>query len=154
MDQQPSANAQLADFIAKYSPEIQAQAHAVLSKMRERLPNAIEMVYDNYNALVCGFCPTDRPSEAIFSVVLNPRHISICFIHGASMPDPHGILKGSGNQVRHIRLKGPEDLDSPAIRETMKIAIEHAPVPFNPDQPYRLEIRSVSAKQRPRLPSN
>ena len=144
---------QLDGFIAKYSPEVQAQARAILAKMRELLPHATEMVYDNYNALVCGFCPGDRPSEAIFSIALYPRHVSLFFIQGATLPDPYGILKGDGNQVRQVRLNGPEDLDLPAIRETMEIAMQHAAVPFDPAQPYRLVIKSVSKNQRPRIPS-
>jgi hypothetical protein len=143
---------QLAGFIAKYSPEIQEQAALVLAKMRERLPHAIEMVYDNYNALVCGFCPSDRPSEAVFSIVFFPRYISLCFLHGAGLPDPHAILKGDGNQVRNVRLGSPDDLDLPEVRETMEIAMEYAPVPFDPSRPYQLVIKSISAKQRQRLP--
>jgi hypothetical protein len=148
-----SPEEQLAGFIGKYSPAVQSQAIAILEKMRERLPNAVEMVYDNYNALVCGFCPGDRPSEAVFSIVLYPAYVTLCFIHGAGMPDPHGLLKGTGSQVRHIRLNGPDDLDLPAVRDTMEIAMEHAPVRFDPGQPYRLVIKSISVKQRPRLPS-
>ena len=30
--------------------------------MRARYPTALELVYDNYNALAIGFCPTERPS--------------------------------------------------------------------------------------------
>lgn len=146
-----SPNEQLTEFIAKYSPEIQGQAHAVLAKMRERLPNAVEMVYDSYNALVCGFSPTEKPSEAVFSIVLYPRYIAICFIQGAAMPDPHGILQGKGNQVRWIRLSSPADLDRPDVVETMDLALAHAQKSFDPLQPRQLTIRSISAKQRPRI---
>ena len=48
-------------------------AKAVLAKMRTRLPNAIQMVYDNYNFLVIGFSPTERPSEAQIKIVATPR---------------------------------------------------------------------------------
>jgi hypothetical protein len=144
---------QLAGFIARYSPEMQEQAHDALARMRALLPNSVEMVYDNYNALVCGFSPTERPSEAVFSVVLNPRHVSICFIQGASLPDPHSIFLGNGNQVRHIKLKSPADLELPEIRETMRIAMDLADPPFDASRPYCLVIKSISAKQRPRIPS-
>jgi predicted RNase H-like HicB family nuclease len=56
------AENQLAGFIAKYSPEIGTVAYEVLAKMRELTPGAVEMVYDNYNALVIGFGPTERAS--------------------------------------------------------------------------------------------
>ncbi|HEU0175429.1 MAG TPA: hypothetical protein VFV58_14300, partial [Blastocatellia bacterium] len=66
---------QLANFIAKYTPEIGARCQATLAKMRDRLPGAIELVYDNYNALVIGFSPTERASDAIFSIALYPRWV-------------------------------------------------------------------------------
>ena len=61
---------QLDEFLAKYSPEIAALARAVHRKMPAQLPGAVELVYDNYNALVIGFGPSERASEAIFSIAL------------------------------------------------------------------------------------
>ena len=64
--------AQLDSFIAKFTPEVAAIASATLAKMRKRLPNATQLVYDNYNALAIGFGPSERTSDAIFSIaVLN-----------------------------------------------------------------------------------
>ena len=50
-------------FLDAYTPEIAAIAREALAKLRKRLPHAIEMVYDNYNALACGFGPDERVSE-------------------------------------------------------------------------------------------
>src|SRR5205809_6275463 len=106
---------QLDGFMAKYTPEIGRLARAILAKMRERLPGAVEMVYDNYNGLVIGFGPTDRPSEAVFSIVLFPRWVTLCFLQGAKVPDPQKRLRGDGKQVRHIRLASADDLDTPGV---------------------------------------
>jgi hypothetical protein len=46
---------QLAAVIVKYTDEVGAVAHAALAKMRTRLPGAVELVYDNYNALAVTF---------------------------------------------------------------------------------------------------
>ena len=61
-------------------PEIGALAKAILGKMRKRLPRAVELVYDNYNALVIGFGPTERASDAIFSIAVYPRWVSLFFL--------------------------------------------------------------------------
>jgi hypothetical protein len=50
-----SAEQQLASFIAKFTPEVASLMHSILAKMRERYPTALELVYDNYNALAVGF---------------------------------------------------------------------------------------------------
>ena len=141
---------QLSRFLAKYSPEIAAQGRRALAKMRKRLPGSTEMVYDNYNGLVIGFGPTEKPSLAIFSVLLMPDHVTLCFLQGASVPDPNRRLKGSGNLVRHIRLVPPGVLDDPEIVELMNSALYRAKVPIDPKARRKLVIKSVSAKQRPR----
>ena len=147
-----SAEAQLASFMARYTPEIVALASAVLAKMRARLPGALELVYDNFNALVIGFGPTERASDAWFSIALYPRWVNLFFLHGVGLPDPDHRLKGEGNQVRSIRLTTPEVLDEPEVRALMEEALLRARVPPDPDQPRRTVIRSISARQRPRRP--
>ena len=46
MKPSPTPESQLNAFIAEYSPEIAAQAHAVLARMRKLVPGAIQLVYD------------------------------------------------------------------------------------------------------------
>lgn len=75
--------------------------------MRKRLPRFLELVYDNYNALVVGYGPNERASDALFSIVIFPRYVGICFITGASLVDRDKLLQGAGNVVRNIRLSTP-----------------------------------------------
>lgn len=149
----PSPEKQLAGFIAKYTPEVGALARAALARMRARLPGAVELVYDNYNALAIGFSPTERTSDAIFSIALWPRHVSLFFLQGAGLPDPHRLLKGSGKVARHLVLETADDLDEPAVQELIDRALERAPVPLDGGGESRIVIKSVSAKQRPRRPA-
>jgi len=82
------AQEQFEGFLSKYEPGVAAEAKKSLAKLRKLIPNAIEMVYDNYNALVVGFCPGMRPSEAIISIAVMPEWVSLCFLQGARLPDP------------------------------------------------------------------
>jgi hypothetical protein len=148
-----SPEERLQGFIDRFTPEIAARGRDALARMRARLPGAIQMVYDNYNGLVIGFCPTERPSEAIFSVVLFPRSVALAFLQGAGLPDPQGLLQGSGTVARHIVLDDPAILDDPEVEALIAVALERAKKPMDPNAPPgRLVIRSVSAKQRPRRP--
>jgi hypothetical protein len=144
---------QLTGFISKYTPEIGALAQEALAKMRERLPGAIELVYDNYNALAIGFSPTERTSDVIFSIALYPRWVSLFFFRGADLPDPQKLLKGGGKQVRHIVLESAADLDKPAVKALMDRALERSTRPISGAAPGRIIIKSISAKQRPRCPA-
>jgi hypothetical protein len=149
---QSIAERELQGLIDKYQPEIAALARACLKKMRSRLPGATQLVYDNYNALAIGFAPSPRASEAIFSIVLYPRWVTLFFLQGAGLPDPDKLLKGGGKVVRHIVLAAATDLDKPAIQALMVIALNRAKVAIDPGAPGSLIIKSISAKQRPRRP--
>jgi hypothetical protein len=148
-----SPEAQLEGFLAKYTPEIAGLAKAALAKMRKRLPGAVEMVYDNYNALAIGFCPGERASEAIFSIALYPRWATLFFLQGKNLRDPEKLLKGSGSRVRHIVLQSAGMLDDPAVADLMAGALERAAVPIDFTGKRRLIIRSIAEKQRPRRPA-
>jgi hypothetical protein len=144
--------AQLAGFLAKFPPDVRRTAKAALATMRRHMPGAVELVYRTY-ALVVGFGPNERPSDALFSVALYPRHVTLCFLQGALLEDRDRLLKGSGNQVRHIRLVPDASvLDEPGVRALIAQAIAASDVPLNTKQRRKLVIRFVSARQRPRLP--
>ena len=152
MASEKDAERQLASFIAKYTAEIAEQAREVRARMRAKYPAALELVYDNYNALAIGFGPTEKPSEAVFSIALYPRWVTLFFLYGARLDDPHGLLQGEGNVVRHIVLTAPDLLDEPKVGRLMEQAMAQAPRAFDPAQSNRIVIKSVSAKQRPRRP--
>jgi hypothetical protein len=147
----PTAAKQLDFFVGRFSPEIATQARGVLKRVRARLPGAVEMVYDKANALVVGFGPTEKPSEAVLSVVVYPRWILLYFLQGAALADRNGLLKGAGKIGRHIRLTGAKTLDDPLVRELMDDAVELMEVRFTPGQKSRVVIRQVAASRRSRL---
>jgi hypothetical protein len=151
------AQRQLDSFLAKYAPDVEGVARRALTRMRKLVPGAVEMVYDNYNWLVIGFSPTERPADAIFSLVLPPGGVTLCFLQGAGLPDPARLLQGSGNVVRNIRLytSGVADakvLDNPEVLSVINVALNRAKVPMPAKARRKLIIRAVSAKQRPRRP--
>ena len=110
---EPSPRALLSGFISKFSPPIAAQARAVLAALRTRLPGAVELVYDNYNALAIGFGPSERMSDLIVSIAVYPRWVSLFFFNPGELDDPERLLKGSGTMVRHLVLASVDDLGPP-----------------------------------------
>jgi hypothetical protein len=140
-------------FLAKYEKSIAMLAQAAVAKLRKQVPGATEMVYDNYNALVMGFGPSEKASLAVFSIVLYPRYVSLAFLQGAGLPDPGKRLHGDGKVVRAVRLTTAGVLEEREIRELISVAKERAEVRIDPQQRRKLIIKSVSKKQRPRKPA-
>jgi hypothetical protein len=141
---------EFAAFLAKYEPPIAALAKRALTKLRKLVPGAVELVYDNYNALVIGFGSTERASDAFLSIALYPRWVTLFFLNGKSLRDPKKLLKGSGVTVRHIVLESAEDLDRDDIRALIAQAVTKAKLTMGGRR--RMVIKSISKKQRPRRP--
>lgn len=141
------AKAQLDAFIDRFTPAVAAQGRAVLAWLDARLPGAIRLVYDNYNALAVGYAATEKASAVTLSVAFYPRWVSLFFMAGAQLQDPSGLLSGSGGTIRHIRIDDLALLAHPAVAELLAAALALSPLP---DGPGALIIKSVSAKQRPR----
>ncbi|MEP7027128.1 MAG: hypothetical protein ABI960_00905, partial [Candidatus Eisenbacteria bacterium] len=131
----------LAGFVAAYDPAIAARARMARRKMRALLPGATELVYDNYNALVIGFGPGERTSEAAISIALYPRWVTLFFLDGVGLADPRGLLLGSGKRVRRLLIEGPETLESPAVRGLIAQAWKRAGGPATKAGPHRRSWR-------------
>ena len=144
------AETQLAAFLAKFNSDDQRLSRAVRTAVRKRFPTANELVYDNYNFFVIGYSPTTRPSDAIVSIAARADSVSLCFIHGAALPDPKKLLQGAGTQTRFIRLESAAVLARPEVEALVAAAIARARAPLPSTGRGTLIIRSVSAKQRPR----
>ncbi len=55
--------------------------------------------------------------------------------------------------MRNVRLHTPEGLDDPRVDALIAEALAQAEPPIDPGAPQRLIVKSVSAKQRPRRPT-
>jgi hypothetical protein len=148
------AGKQLRSFIDKFEPQHQTLIRAVRRALRKRLPAAHELVYDNYNFFVIGYCTTERPSDCIVSLTAAANGVGLCFIRGASLFDPQKILLGSGNQTRFIRLETVDVLARPEVEALISAAVAQTRTPLPIRGRGKLIIRSVSLKQRPRRGSS
>ena len=142
------AEKQLRGFIAKFEPRHQGLIRAARRALRERLPGAWELVYDNYNFFVIGYSPTTRPSDMVFSLAAAASGLNLFFAQGAVLADPKSVLQGEGKQVRFIRVPSVDVLARPEVEALVAAALRRAK-PFDPAS-GGLVIRSISAKQRPR----
>ncbi len=148
------AEAELDSFIGKFTPVVAALTRELIAKMKRRIPGAQILVYDNYNALAIGFGPSEKAGQAVLSLAVMPRWVTLCFLRGVGLPDPHGLLNGSGTRVRHVRLHTPEAIDDPCIQDLIAAALDRSEPPIDPTREQLLVIKSISVKQRPRRPKD
>jgi hypothetical protein len=141
---------QVTRFIAKFDPAIAKLTRTCRSVLRKRYPSAIELVYDNYNALAIGFSPTERTSDVVFSLAVYARGVNLYFMYGRSLDDPDHLLQGSGNQGAFIRLEDVNTLEDPKVRKLIERAVKRQRPTFSISGRGYTIVKSISAKQRPR----
>ena len=135
---------ELDKIIAKQPPEMAKLTRAVLAKLRPRFPGAVEMVYDKKRGLVVGFCPDERASNVINSIGVYSKWINLYFFEGDTLPDPEGMLQGTGAIVRNIRVTAAADLDRPAVKALMAEALKRAHPKLDPKAKRKVIIRQRS----------
>jgi hypothetical protein len=141
-----SGEQQLARFIKKFDSKNAALIRSVRKVLRKRLPTANELVYDNYNFFVIGYCSAERPSDCILSIAAGASGVGLSFYNGAALPDPRKLLLSSGSQTRFIRIESVTTLTRPEVEELIAAAIAQAKSPL----PGSGSIRSISKKRRQR----
>jgi hypothetical protein len=146
-----SAAKHIAAAIAKFDPANARTIRAVRAILRKRFPTAYELVYDNYNFFVIGYCATERSSSCVLSLVADANGVALSFYRGADVPDPKHVLEGTGKQNRFIRLRnGADEFARPDVAAVIDTAEALAPYPMREKGRIVSIIRAVAAKQRPR----
>jgi hypothetical protein len=125
-----NAETQLASFFAKYEPTIAKFGKALRAKLRDRLPGLFEIVYvyENQDALVISYSPTEHGSEGLCGIALYPSSAKLFFGQGAllSKSNPNKLPQGRGKTVRHVVLNAVADFDRAEIAVLMAAALKLA----------------------------
>ena len=73
-------------------------ARTWFAKMRECGDDVCELMHDGQATACVGDAPFGY-------VAVYTAHVNVGFFHGATLPDPAGLLEGSGKFMRHVKLK-------------------------------------------------
>ena len=144
------AELQLAAFIAKFEPKHAELIRDCRAELKRILPTAVELVYDNYNFFVIGYCSSERASDCIVSIAAAANGVGLSFYYGAALPDLTGILEGSGKQNRFVRLPSALRLLEPGILSLIHAASAQGKTKLPSTGQGYCVIKSVSTKQRTR----
>lgn len=144
---------QLESYFAKYDQAMAKLGKALRAKLRARLPGLFEIVYvyENQNALVISYSPTERGYEGLCGIALYPSYVKLFFGRGAllSKSDPNKLLQGSGT-VRHVVLNTVADFDREEMQALMAAALKLAKLRLDASAKGSVIIKAEAQKQRAR----
>ena len=72
---------------------------------------------DDVRELLHDYHPTVCVDDAAFGYVNVFRdHVNVGFFHGAFLPDPVGLLEGTGRRMRHVKLRPGDEVNASALQ--------------------------------------
>ena len=111
------------DAIAAAAPEVQALAGALRDLVAEVYPDAVEVAWPSQHVVGYGVGPK-KMSEHFCYISALQDHADLGFNYGAVIPDPAGLLEGTGDKFRHVKIRSSADVERPVLKELLKSAVE------------------------------
>jgi hypothetical protein len=104
----------------------QASMRPIASRLREIVleihPEAVEVVRLGDRAATYGLGPK-KMSEGYCYVLPYTRWVNLGFYQGTDLPDPSGLLEGTGARLRHVKVRSLEAAEARAIRALVEAAL-------------------------------
>lgn len=137
--------AQLRGLVARLPLPQQRLLRAVRTALRRRFPTANELVYDYGRFVVLSYSPTARGIDAVVALAGRPDGVVLYLNQGPALPDPHGLLRGSGKATRHLPIVAGRQLSHPHVRALLTAAAQQAPVRLPATGKGRLLVVATAA---------
>src|SRR5215469_7863983 len=145
---------ELAGYFAKYEPAMAKLGKALRAKLRARLPGLSEIVYmyENQDALVISYSPTERGYEGVCSISVYPHLVKLGFGRGAELAksDPMKLLKGQGRTARYIELASLADFEREGVEALIAAAVKLAKLKLDPLAKGAVIVKAQAQKERAR----
>jgi hypothetical protein len=147
---QSGPEVELRSYIDRLDPKNQKLMRSVRAALRKRFPSANELAYDYGSHVVISYSPTDRGIDSVVALAGRDTGVSLYFNQGPELPDPKGILLGSGKQTRFIEVEAASQLANPDVDALIVATMAQAKIPLPPKGKGSLIVKSTAAKKRSR----
>ena len=91
------------DVFGAVEPDVRAIAEALRAVILADLPDAVEVPRAGDRAVSYGFGER-KMSESHCYLQPQRDRVNLGFWHGTSVPDPDGLLEGTGKALRHVKV--------------------------------------------------
>ena len=110
-----NAVAEIERYIRRKNPELESVAQGLRALVRKLVPKSKE-------SLNPWGIPTLESAGPFCYFMVGKDHVTLGFHRGTSLPDPEGLLEGTGKNLRHVKLRSIEDLERKGLIELMRSA--------------------------------
>ena len=144
-------NPQLKKFLEPYDYGIQRLAFDLREFILDLVPQANELIWDNYNALAIAYSKSEKLKDAFCHIALYAKHVNFGFNRGAELTKTSIQLNGKGKLIRHISVKDlnsfPKEAIRPMIWEAVGISEQMNSALLEENQNPKSIVMSISEKK-------
>jgi hypothetical protein len=113
-DTAAALEADIDKLLSEHTPAIQAIERALRASIEAVEPGLVEQV-DFGNKLIA-FGRSMRMRGLLFAIIAHKDWVNLQLADGAELPDPDGLIEGTGKRIRHVKVRSVEAASSPAVR--------------------------------------
>jgi hypothetical protein len=112
------------DAVAKAGDKARALAYQLRKLVVAVMSNVVEVPWPRMRMASYGVGPKKK-SEHFCYITAQKEDVNLGFYYGAELPDPEGLLHGTGKLLRHVKIREPRAIRSRALRQLVKAASKH-----------------------------
>jgi len=116
---------ELVELLGTYDRGVQELALSLREVVIEEMAPCWEQIYEVYTISVV-YGSTQKAKDAVLYVAVSKDHVNLGFFRGARLSNRHRLFEGEGKQMRHIKIRGIDDVENPALRDYIQEACERA----------------------------
>ena len=110
------------EAIAKSGAAAQEIAQRLRELIGEVYPAVVEVPWPKQHVVGYGVGPK-KMTEHFCYIGAFKNHVNLGFNYGAGLPDPEGLLEGTGKAFRHVKIDNTESIARPALRGLIEAAV-------------------------------
>jgi len=125
VSQTGTVEADIDRLLSEHSPELQAIERALRATIRREFPAAVEQV-DFGNKLIA-FGRSMKMRGLLFAIIAHKTWVNLQLADGAELPDPDGIVEGTGKRIRHVKVHSVEGASSAGVVRVIRAELAARP---------------------------
>ena len=116
---------ELQEFLDGYKPEVAELALKLRDLVFEIDPHVVEQIDLPAHLLAYGYAKTYTHLMCV--IILYNDYINLGFPRGVDLPDPEGLLEGTGKKARHVKIRDLEQIESPEVAALIQESADLTP---------------------------
>jgi hypothetical protein len=110
------------EVLAEHDPAVVEAARAVERLVVDSLPGAVTQFDPGNGLLAIGTSLKMR--DLLFAIIPHAAYVNLQLADGVDLPNPEGLIEGTGKRIRHVKVRSAEAAASPALRAVVRAQVE------------------------------